>query len=513
MSYIVELLWPGMKWQAILKPAFAAVAVLGTIGSTASSVHGSPAALAETVRAAVDATIPALMARDGIPGMAVAVTVDGKSYVFNYGVASKNPKEPVTDDTLFEIGSLSKTFTATLASWAQVQHLFSLEDATQTYVPELKGTPFGKVRLLDLGTHTPGGLPLQVPDDVATDTQLIAYLQHWRPAYAMGTYRTYSNIGIGMLGFITAKRMGDDFSSLMQQRLFPALGLAHTYITIPGSELPKYAWGYTSEGAPIRMRPGVLYQETYGVRTTAADMIRFIQQNIDPSQLPPALGRAIVQTHTGYFQAGPMTQDIIWEQYPYPVALSSLLDGNSYAMIFKPTPVRPIVPPTSPQQSVWLNKTGSTNGFASYAAFVPSARLGIVLLADKNYPIPDRVSTAYRILNALARVAHSSLAAPTVVLRRVAVSETNRELAMGIAQFSPGAAKPRQMSTGPELCYVLRGDVTVAISGQKSMRYRAGQSFALPAYVVHQTTAGPLGATVLASGVHTPGSRFNISPQ
>ncbi len=355
----------------------------------------------DSVQRAVDAVIPALMAKDRIPGMAVAVTDGGKAFVFNYGAASTNPHRPVTGSTLFELGSISKTFTATLASWAQVRHDLSLADPVERYLPELRGSPFGKVTLLSLGTHTPGGLDLQFPDDVTTDAQLMHYFERWRPSYPMGTHRTYSNQGIGMLGFVTAKSLGGDFRSLMQQQLFPALGLRQTFIAIPDSERSNYAWGYTGDDTPIRMKAGILSDETYGVRTTAADMIRFVQENVDPSGLPASVAQAVTQTHRGYFRAGPMTQDLIWEQYPYPVALQSLIDGNSYRMLFEATTVAAIVPPQPPLRNVWLNKTGSTNGFGSYVAFVPSKRLGVVLLANKSYPIHDRVVAAYRILSAL----------------------------------------------------------------------------------------------------------------
>ena len=97
-----------------------------------------------------------------------------------------------------------------------------------------------------------------------------------------------------------------------------------------------------------------------------------------------------------------MTQDLIWEQYQYPVALKTLLEGNSPAMIFNATPVTEINPLENPREDVWINKTGSTNGFGAYVAFVPEKRLGIVILANKNYPIDERVTAAYRILAALA---------------------------------------------------------------------------------------------------------------
>ena len=80
--------------------------------------------------------------------MAVAVAVDGKSYVFNYGVASSNSRTPVSHGTLFELGSLSKTFTATMAAWAQAQHRLFLTDSVEKYLPEFSGTPFGNVNLM-----------------------------------------------------------------------------------------------------------------------------------------------------------------------------------------------------------------------------------------------------------------------------------------------------------------------------------------------------------------------------
>src|SRR5471030_942939 len=64
----------------------------------------------------VDQVIQPLMQKYQIPGMAVAVSIDGKNYFYNYGVASKETHQPITNKTLFEIGSVTKTFTGTLAS-------------------------------------------------------------------------------------------------------------------------------------------------------------------------------------------------------------------------------------------------------------------------------------------------------------------------------------------------------------------------------------------------------------
>ncbi len=364
-------------------------------------VAGAAADRRDSVKSVVDAAIVPLMKRDHIPGVAVGVTVGGKTFVYNYGLASAAPSRSVTDSTLFEVGSISKTFTATLASYAQVNRRLSLSDKTSTFVPSLRGTSFGDLTLLNLGTHTSGGLPLQVPDYVTNEDQLLAYFRAWRPAHAPGTYRNYGNPGIGMLGVITAKSMHEDFVTLMERRLFPALGMTESYIHVPEARMADYAEGYTKNGAPIRMTFGVLSPEAAGVKSTATDLIRFARENMQAVALDPKLQRAIAQTHTGYFRAGGMTQDLIWEQYPYPVTLSTLLQGNSPAMLFDANPVSKIEPPEAPRSDVWLNKTGSTNGFGAYVAYVPQKQIGVVILANKSYPIAERVATAYRILTRL----------------------------------------------------------------------------------------------------------------
>ena len=359
------------------------------------------------VKQTVDPLVLQLMQEHSIPGMAVGIVTPSGRYLFNYGVASKTLQTPVTNQTLFEIGSVSKTFTATLASYAQVKGDLSLQDSASKYLPELQGSSLDHVSLLQLATHTPGGMPLQFPDTVTNNKQMLAYFKAWSPSYAPATYRTfayrtYANPSIGLLGLITAQAMGGDFTALMQGMLYPKLGLQSTYLELPDSKRQDYAQGYSKTDQPLRLTPGVLDAEAYGVRTTAHDLLRFLQANMGAVEVERDLQTAIDNTHRGYFQLGAMTQDLIWEQYAYPVTLQDLLAGNSSQVAYEPNAVTPITPPQPPQKNSWINKTGSTNGFGAYVAFVPEQQLGIVLLANKNYPVDARVTTALRILTTLA---------------------------------------------------------------------------------------------------------------
>ncbi len=352
------------------------------------------------LKAITDAAIKPVMEKNGIPGLAVGISVDGENHVFTYGVMSKSTGQPVTPQTLFELGSISKTFTVTLSTYAETQGKLSLSGKVEDYLPSMKGKPFGDVTLMHLGTHTAGGFPLQVPDNVKTEPQLLAYLKAWKPAYKAGTHRTYANPSIGMLGYVTAKAMGQSYDSAMQDVLFPALGLKSTFTMVPKAKMADYAQGYKRTGEPARMTPAILSSEAYGVRSTATDMIRFVNANMGLEKLDGKLQQAIANTHTGYFSVGAMTQDMIWEQYAYPAALKTLIETNSGALL-KTVPVSEISPPMKPRSDVFINKTGSTNGFGAYVAFIPEQKLGIVILANKNYPNEDRVAVAYEILDGL----------------------------------------------------------------------------------------------------------------
>ena len=187
----------------------------------------------------------------------------------------------------------------------------------------------------------------------------------------------------------------------MERKLFPMLGLGRTFIKVPKERMNDYAYGYSKDGRPIRVNPGPLDSQSYGVKTTASDLIRFVEINMNGANLDPTLGRAVAATHTGYYRVGDMMQGLGWEMYPYPAKLDQLLAGNSSQMAVEANKVTRLSPPSPPKDNLFINKTGSTNGFGAYAAFIPAKQIGIVLLANKYYPNPERVRAAYRILMAL----------------------------------------------------------------------------------------------------------------
>ncbi|HHQ4788656.1 FOX/MOX family class C beta-lactamase [Aeromonas hydrophila] len=361
----------------------------------------SLAAPVDPLKVVVDDAIRPVLKQHMIPGMAVAVLKGGQAHYFNYGLADVATGTKVNEQTLFEIGSVSKTYTATLGAYVVVKGGFKLDDQVSRHAPWLKGSAFDGITMAELATYSAGGLLLQFPDEVDSSDTMRAYYRHWTPSYQPGSHRQYSNPSIGLFGHLAANSLQQPFAHLMEQTLLPALGLEHTYLQVPEAAMARYAFGYSKEDKPIRVNPGMLADEAYGIKTGSADLLAFVKANISGVD-DKALQQAIALTHTGFYRVGEMTQGLGWESYTYPVSEQTLLAGNSPAVSLKANPVTKFETPAAPGAMRLYNKTGSTGGFGAYVAFVPAKGIGIVMLANRNYPIEARVSAAHAILSQLA---------------------------------------------------------------------------------------------------------------
>ena len=354
----------------------------------------------QQVTSLIKAAIEPLMEQQEIPGMSVAVLYKGRAQFFNAGVADLASGRRVTENTLFELGSVSKTFTGVLAGVMIRNGDMALNDPVQKYWPQLTGEPWRQIRMLHLATYTAGGLPLQLPDEVTDQASLLNYYQHWQPQAAPGTLRQYSNASIGLFGALMVK---GDYEQAMEKNVFQPLRLTRTYITVPPSMMLDYAWGYKN-GQPVRVSPGMLDAEAYGVKSTARDMLTFMQANADPNRLSSGntlLRNAIRTAQSRYVKVRDFYQGLGWEIYDWPVSAATIMADSESSVALKPQPATLLNPAVPSQSASWVHKTGATNGFGAYVAFIPGSNTGIVMLANKNYPNPLRIKTAWQILEAL----------------------------------------------------------------------------------------------------------------
>ena len=378
--------------------------ILNRVGLTAlvaASLLSSTVQAADSddrLKSTVDQQATLLMNKHNIPGMAFGIIIDGKSHFYHYGLADKKAKIPVSENTLFELGSISKTFAATLASYSVLNGSLALEDTADKYIPYLKNSTIGNTKLINLATYSAGGLPLQVPDDVTNNKELLRYYKSWQPVFPINSKRLYSNASIGLFGHIAARSMDADYTQLMERKVLPLLDMPNTFINVPNDKMADYAFGYNAAGEAIRVNPGILDAEAYGIKSTISDTTHFMAANMDLVPLDKDIQQALNNNRKGYYQASTFTQGLAWEIYPYPTTLTALLEGNSMEVVLKPQTITTDKHPTAVLNNVWVNKTGATNGFGGYIAYIPAQKSGVVILANKNYPNVDRVKAAYEIL-------------------------------------------------------------------------------------------------------------------
>lgn len=365
-----------------------------------TSIYAGNTPKEQEIKKLVDQNFKPLLEKYDVPGMAVGVIQNNKKYEIYYGLRSVQDKKVVNGSTIFELGSVSKLFTATAGGYAKTKGKISFEDTPEKYWKELKNTPIDRVNLLQLATYTSGNLGLQFPDEVQTDQQVLTFFKDWKPKNQIGEYRQYSNPSIGLFGKVVGLSMNQPFSQVLEKTIFPSLHLKHSYVNVPKTQMQNYAFGYNQENQPIRVTLGPLDAPAYGVKSTLPDMLSFIDANLNPQKYPADIRRAIDETHKGFYQIGTMYQALGWEEFSYPAPLQTLLDSNSEQIVMKSNKVTAI----SKEPSIKIfHKTGSTNGFGTYVVFIPKENIGLVMLTNKRIPNEERIKAAYAVLNAIKK--------------------------------------------------------------------------------------------------------------
>ncbi len=249
--------------------------------------------VAATPQKRVDQLMWALDRNDG-PGVIVAVAKDGEIiYSHAYGMADLTHSIPLDEQTISNIGSISKQFTALGILLLQKQGLLSIDDPVSKYIPGLPAFA-DSVRIRNLLTHTSGfrevfnTYPLAgwVGEDYIRREDVIDVVRH-QPALQNppGSAFNYCNTGFIMLADIIHRVTGKPFAEWMKQNIFEPLGMRHTQVkTEQGQVIAGSAFGYapTADGAFRQVRDLGSGGGAGGVYTTVGDLNRWINNFRDP---------------------------------------------------------------------------------------------------------------------------------------------------------------------------------------------------------------------------------------
>jgi serine-type D-Ala-D-Ala carboxypeptidase/endopeptidase len=324
----------------------------------------SASAVAEDFQAAIQAYLNEHFDADKVNGGVVVVIVDDEgSRGAIRGKLRAGSDQEVNPDTLFEIGSITKTFTALLLADMVERGQMKLDDPVAKYLPKSVKMPTrnGKqITLRHLATHT-SGLP-RLPDNLEpkradnpfagyTAEMLYAFLSGYQLPRDPGASLEYSDTGMSLLGHVIALRAGASYEALIQERICRPLDMSSTRFMLSPELKARAAQGFGAAGYPLPSFEFDVMASCGAVRTTADDMIKYIaaQVGLTQSSLAPAMER----THAVQF---PST------------------DGYEVGLGWFVAPQR--------QGTRIIMHNGATYGSVAFAGFDKARRRGVVILSN-----------------------------------------------------------------------------------------------------------------------------------
>ena len=227
--------------------------------------------------------IESLRRASSVPGLSLAVVKDGKViFAEGFGWADVARKRRATADTVFPIGSATKSFTGLLAAQAQVEGRLSLKDRPSKTLPgfRLKDPDANeKITLEDLLSHR-SGLPrtdlVWYASGLSRD-DLLRVAAEAQPTAPLGKAWQYQNLMFLFAGMIEEKAYGESYESLLRSRFFTPLGMAHSDATNADTRAePNLATGYSAAGKPLALRDTDRIAPAGSVTSTARDMARYV---------------------------------------------------------------------------------------------------------------------------------------------------------------------------------------------------------------------------------------------
>ena len=322
-------------------------------------------------------------------GLAAIVVQGDKVRIITHGAMSVNKAEPIAPDTLFEVGSITKTFTALLLADMVIKNEVKLDDPVEKWLPQgLRGLKLrdhadSPIQLVDLATHRSGlaRIPDNMPNGTRADPyvdyreqQLLVYLKDRETlvetdggkiskatkkrdeAYA------YSNLGYGLLGYVLARAADTSYAELLQKRVLTPLGLTSTYLDIPRGETARFSNGhYLDRDATLKLHKHWRFDvlaPAGALIMSARDMGRYAQAASDAIDTPLRAAFALAQKRYGDGMAPMNPQGLGWILAP--------MNGRTV-----------------------FNHDGMTGGFTSSLWIDPKRTAGVAVLGNANVPVLD----------------------------------------------------------------------------------------------------------------------------
>ena len=298
-------------------------------------------------------------------GLVVGLLENGKRRVI--AVGSSGTARALDGHTLFEIGSITKTFTATVLADMAQRGVVRFDQPVAELLPAGTAVPSRNGRAITLEDlsaqrsglpRDPGNLAPKRADDPYADydaARLYAFLGSYTLPRDPGAAFEYSNLGVGLLGHALARRAGTDYETLVRARVLDPLGMRDTRVTPAGSQTARVAQGHGETMLPAAAFHLDALAGAGALRSTAEDMLTYLAAELGDG--PPPVVKAMRETQRARGPAGPLGQiGLGWIVVRTP-------DGRALH---------------------WHN--GGTGGFRTFIGYNRKTHIGVVALSNASTP-------------------------------------------------------------------------------------------------------------------------------
>ncbi len=297
------------------------------------------------------------------PGIVVGVIDESGRKVISYGKPEHDSTRDVNGETVFEIGSVTKTFTACLLEKMVGRGELSLDDPAQKFLPKsvtLSSRNGKQITLRDLATHT-SGLP-RMPDNFAPSDrtnpyadysvqQMYDFISEHKLRREIGSKYEYSNLGVGLLGHILSLKAGTNYEALVVKEICDPLKMNSTRIILTSGMKKRLAVGHDKKGNSVHNWDLPTFAGAGALRSTANDMLKYLAANLGLNDSP--LSKTMAKTHIAQRPAGNPKMEIGLGWHVHKIFGSEFLFHN-----------------------------GATGGYHSFVGLDKEKHRGVVVLAN-----------------------------------------------------------------------------------------------------------------------------------
>ena len=256
----------------------------------------------------VDTAARQYIQKENTVGLSIGIYKGGVINTYNYGETARGNNNLPTSGSIYEIGSITKTFTATLLAWYVNEGKISLTDTITKYLPDSVATSpsLQGITVQTLINHT-SGLP-SLPTNFyanATDTinpykdynrpLLFTYLKNCKLNSIPGEKYAYSNLAVALLGVVLEKASGKTYNQMLTDVIIKPLQLTSTMLHVPAQLRSRFVSVYNENGKPTPPWAWDVFESAGALRSTVGNILTYAKANMDTTNTTP-LSKAFALT-------------------------------------------------------------------------------------------------------------------------------------------------------------------------------------------------------------------------